>query len=97
MRLPVEVQTNTVGSEPSNLRLSDARANTVRSFIIAQGVEANRLSAQGFGESRPVDTNKTRQGRANNRRVEFKIKEASSSLKQKDMEATEETMEVDKP
>ena len=74
-------------------KLSDARAKSVREYLIKKGVSADRLTAQGFGESRPVDSNKTRKGRANNRRVEFKIQKPPKNLKQGTNEATEDTME----
>ena len=58
---------------PSNWELSTARATDVVRYLAAQGVPANELSAQGFGDSRPVASNDTPQGRAKNRRVEIVI------------------------
>jgi len=43
-------------------------------YLISNGIASNRLSSQGFGESRPIDTNNTKAGRANNRRVEISLK-----------------------
>ena len=63
---------------PSNWELSTARATGVVRYLVAQGVNANILSAQGFGDSRPVAPNDTAQGRAKNRRVEIVIMAASS-------------------
>jgi chemotaxis protein MotB len=57
----------------SNLILSQKRADNVMQFMISQGVNANRLSAQGFGDANPVASNDTPQGRAQNRRVELTI------------------------
>lgn len=58
---------------PSNLELSSARADGVVRYLVSKGVPANIISAQGFGESRPVASNSTPQGRAKNRRVEIVI------------------------
>ncbi len=66
--------TDSVGSEKSNQLLSERRANSVRDYLIANGINADRLTAQGFGESRPIADNKTREGRKNNRRVEVTLK-----------------------
>ena len=72
-QITVEVQghTDSRGSDRHNLRLSDARANAVRAYLLARGIDAGRLSANGYGESRPIESNGTSAGRAANRRVEF--------------------------
>jgi chemotaxis protein MotB len=62
---------------PSNLELSSARADAVVRYLVAKGVPQNIISAQGFGESRPVASNDTAQGRAKNRRVEIVITASS--------------------
>jgi chemotaxis protein MotB len=62
---------------PSNLELSSARADAVVRFLVSKGVPPSIISAQGFGESRPVASNDTAQGRAKNRRVEIVITAAS--------------------
>lgn len=61
------------GSADLNQRLSDARANSVRDWLIGQGVAEDRLSAQGYGASNYVADNSTDEGRAKNRRVELQI------------------------
>jgi large repetitive protein len=71
--LRVEGHTDNKGNDASNLRLSQRRSDTVRAFLIREGIAAERLDAMGFGETRPVDNNKTAAGRENNRRVEFNI------------------------
>ena len=73
MQVLIEGHTDSKGSDPYNLRLSRARANSVRSYLITQGVEGSRLTAQGFGETQPVASNTSEEGRAENRRVEFKV------------------------
>ena len=72
LRLGIEGHTDEVGGEDDNLELSRRRADAVRSYLVeAYGIEPERLQAEGFGESRPADTNETEEGRANNRRVEL--------------------------
>lgn len=58
---------------PSNLELSSARADNVARYLTSKGVPANSISAQGFGDARPVASNSTAEGRAKNRRVEIVI------------------------
>jgi outer membrane protein OmpA-like peptidoglycan-associated protein len=65
--------TDTIGSASNNLKLSDKRANAVRDYLVENGIAASRLTAEGFGEENPIDTNMNRAGRANNRRVEVKV------------------------
>lgn len=65
--------TDAVGSDEANQKLSEGRANAVREDLIKRGVAAERLAAEGKGETQPVDTNDTEEGRQNNRRVEFVI------------------------
>jgi len=69
----IEGHTDSVGSKSSNQLLSERRANAVRDYLIANGISAERLTAKGFGEDKPIDTNKTAAGRKNNRRVEVKL------------------------
>ncbi|MBD0831144.1 OmpA family protein [Aestuariibaculum sediminum] len=72
-KFTVEGHTDSVGSESLNQKLSDARALSVKDYLVNNGVDEFRLSAEGFGESKPIDTNSTREGRANNRRVEINL------------------------
>lgn len=72
-RITVEGHTDSIGTESANMRLSQARADSVRDFLISHGVESSRIVAVGKGESTPIATNKTPEGRANNRRVEIVI------------------------
>jgi outer membrane protein OmpA-like peptidoglycan-associated protein len=72
-KIRIEGHTDDVGSDVANLRLSQARADSVVRAISDRGVNSNRLDAVGFGEMRPIDANETDDGRAANRRVEFII------------------------
>ena len=72
-KFTVEGHTDSVGSDQLNQRLSDSRANSVKEYLVKSGIDAFRLSALGYGESKPIDSNKTRAGRANNRRVEINL------------------------
>jgi OOP family OmpA-OmpF porin len=70
-RLTVEVQghTDSTGSATYNLALSEKRAESVRAYLVSQGVSASQLSAKGYGLTQPIETNKTAAGRKANRRV----------------------------
>ena len=65
--------TDNVGTDASNLTLSQARMDAVKSYLVTKNVSESRLEAQGFGESRPIATNKTSVGRSKNRRVEMAL------------------------
>lgn len=65
--------TDSVGSDSYNQRLSEQRASSVASYLQSRGVANQRLQISGYGESRPVDSNETESGRANNRRVEITL------------------------
>lgn len=68
----VECYTDSVGSEAYNIRLSEKRAESVKSYLIEKGIPPGSIKTQGFGESNPVADNGTEDGRAKNRRVELK-------------------------
>ncbi len=65
--------TDSIGGNTYNLRLSDKRAASVQEYLVSQGVPAQSISSQGFGEENPIATNDTDEGRAQNRRVEMQI------------------------
>lgn len=73
MEISIEGHTDSVGSDAYNLRLSKARAKSVRDYLVNSGVAASRLTSEGYGETRPVASNDTAEGRAMNRRVEMKV------------------------
>ena len=72
-KFSLEGHTDSDGKDAMNQKLSEDRAAAVKNYLIEQGIEASRLSSKGFGESMPVDSNKTAKGKANNRRVEVKL------------------------
>ncbi|MEL0653119.1 DUF5723 family protein [Algibacter sp. TI.3.09] len=72
-KFSIEGHTDSSGGDTLNQRLSDARANAVKTYLVKNGVDEFRLSAIGFGETRPIATNATSAGRADNRRVEINL------------------------
>lgn len=74
-KIRVEGHTDSVGDDSANLKLSQNRANSVMSALIKRKVDPSRLEAVGFGETRPIASNQTNPGRAENRRTEFNIVE----------------------
>jgi OOP family OmpA-OmpF porin len=74
-KIAVEISghTDSNGSDEHNQALSQGRSEAVVEWLITQGVDVARLSAKGYGESKPIDTNATKEGQANNRRVEFTV------------------------
>jgi len=74
----VEGHTDNVGSAAYNQTLSENRANSVRSFLVSSGVPAARVTAVGFGETKPKASNDTPEGRQFNRRVEIHIRATQS-------------------
>jgi OOP family OmpA-OmpF porin len=65
--------TDNTGSDALNLRLSKDRAESVKAYLVSQGVNPSRVEATGYGESQPISTNTTAEGRQENRRVEFTL------------------------
>jgi outer membrane protein OmpA-like peptidoglycan-associated protein len=75
----VEGHTDSTGSQSRNEELSRQRAESVRAYLVAQGIEAHRIRAVGLGPNRPIADNKTPEGRANNRRVEIVVQRDGSA------------------
>jgi OmpA-OmpF porin, OOP family len=72
-KIQIEGHTDSVASRRLNRKLSQERIASVRKYLISKGVDGSRLSVKAFGEAKPTASNKTDEGRAQNRRVEFKI------------------------
>ncbi len=73
LSLTLKGYTDNVGKKAANLRLSKGRANAVKAYFVQKGIADTRISASGFGMAHPVASNKTKAGRAKNRRVEFNL------------------------
>lgn len=73
VRIRIVGHTDNVGKDAANQKLSDGRANAVKEDLIERGITPERIEAEGRGESQPIDTNDTEEGRQNNRRVEIEI------------------------
>ena len=71
----IEGHTDSQGSDASNLKLSQRRADSVMAALIKRQIDPPRMEAVGFGETKPIATNSTAAGRAENRRTEFNIVE----------------------
>ncbi len=70
----IEGHTDSRGSDSYNLNLSNERAASVRTYLTTIGISGARLTSEGYGETRPVESNKTAAGRQANRRVEISLK-----------------------
>ena len=73
MRVRIEGHTDIRGTRAYNLRLSQARADSVMAYLLGKGIGSDRMEAKGYGPDQPIDNNKTAAGRERNRRVEFMI------------------------
>ena len=73
MKIAIDGHTDDVGSEASNVRLSENRANAVKNYLVKKGVDASRIVVTGYGETKPIADNKTAAGRQKNRRVELTL------------------------
>jgi outer membrane protein OmpA-like peptidoglycan-associated protein len=73
MKLSIDGHTDNVGSDETNLKLSDSRAAAVKTYFVSKGIDEARIVSAGHGESQPIADNKTAAGRQKNRRVEMKL------------------------
>ncbi len=73
LKIVVSGHTDNVGAKVQNLSLSQNRAKSVQDYLVSKGIAANRLSSEGFGDTKPTETNATDIGKQRNRRVEFTI------------------------
>ncbi len=76
VRIEIQGHASSEGDDEYNLQLSQRRSESVRNYLVQRGVDMTRLTAVGYGETQPVDTNRTESGRKRNRRVEFIIVQA---------------------
>lgn len=73
--------TDSIGSDAYNQKLSERRAQAVKDYMVSKGIAADRIQIKGMGESQPVADNKTREGRAKNRRVEIEFNATQKVMK----------------
>jgi outer membrane protein OmpA-like peptidoglycan-associated protein len=73
VEIEISGHTDNKGSDEYNENLSQGRSQSVVNYLVSQGIDSGRLTAHGYGESKPIDTNDTEEGQANNRRVEFTV------------------------
>jgi outer membrane protein OmpA-like peptidoglycan-associated protein len=73
IRIELSGHTDSRGTDEMNQKLSEARAKSCVDYLVSKGIDIGRLEYKGYGETKPIDTNDTEEGMANNRRTEFKI------------------------
>lgn len=73
MQIEIGAHTDNVGSDTYNQQLSQKRAASIRAYLVEKGIEGERITAKGYGETKPVGDNNTEEGKAKNRRVEIKV------------------------
>jgi outer membrane protein OmpA-like peptidoglycan-associated protein len=79
-KLDIAGHTDDKGSDEYNLKLSQNRANAVKDYLVKKGVNAEKITAQGYGESKPIVPNDNDSNRERNRRVEFKITKPNNEV-----------------
>ncbi len=72
-KIEIEGHTDSIASHAHNMKLSQERVASVKVYLVSKGIDAHRLTTRGYGETKPIASNKTEDGRAQNRRVEFRI------------------------
>jgi outer membrane protein OmpA-like peptidoglycan-associated protein len=80
-KVSIEGHTDDQGADAYNKKLSDQRAKSVLDYLVGKGVDASRLTSKGFGETKPIASNETEEGKEQNRRVEFLITEQEEVTK----------------
>jgi OmpA-OmpF porin, OOP family len=88
LNVDIRGYTDSVGSAAYNKKLSQRRAESVKTYLAGKGVNASNLRAEGFGKADPIASNDTAEGRAQNRRVEFVVTNAPNGVKVKSEAAT---------
>lgn len=74
----IGVHSDSTGSSAFNQRITEARARAIQTYLVTHGIAASRIQARGYGEDQPIDTNRTEEGRARNRRVEIAVRRTGS-------------------
>jgi outer membrane protein OmpA-like peptidoglycan-associated protein len=73
LKICINGHTDNIGTVDRNLLLSEKRAESVKNYLISKGISSDRLESKGYGETKPIATNQTEEGRQLNRRTEFFI------------------------
>ena len=94
LKLEIGGHTDSKGADGYNLALSQRRANAVRAYLISKGGKPDNITAKGYGETRPISSNDSPEGRADNRRVEFRLMDASPYTKIYTEESSRESKEA---
>jgi hypothetical protein len=87
-KIAIEGHASAEGNKAVNLKLSDDRAKSVMKYLVDKGIEKERLTAKGYGSSKPIAENDTEEGREKNRRVEFNIVEQDVTQKKVEIDPT---------
>jgi len=82
-KIRIEGHTDSKGSNRKNKKLSDKRAKAVMKYLVKNGIDADRLEYKGYGETTPIDSNDTKEGRQRNRRVEFTILDQADQIEER--------------
>jgi hypothetical protein len=93
-KLELSGHTDNKGSEATNLKMSNGRVEEVKKYLVSKGVSADRIKTFGYGESKPIASNDTEEGRAKNRRVEMKILKSDGTAL--DVEDKESVVDIEK-
>lgn len=80
LKIEVQGHTDSIASEAYNQMLSEKRADSAKAYLTSKGIDSGRISTRGFGESRPIASNDTPEGRSENRRIEIKILSKSAKI-----------------
>jgi OOP family OmpA-OmpF porin len=94
LRIEIQGYTDSLGPDAYNLKLSQRRADAVKSYLVSKGANGTTLTARGYGKANPVASNDTAENRAMNRRVAFEVTNAPANIKVDVEPATPESTEA---
>jgi outer membrane protein OmpA-like peptidoglycan-associated protein len=94
MQVQIKGFTDSIGTDAYNLTLSQKRADAVKAYLVSKGLSESTLTATGYGKADPISSNATKEGRAQNRRVEFAVTHAPAHVTVKPEEATDASTEA---